>query len=118
MILTGPEDQIAAPGETVYFNCHARGDSVYWRIDYNYPHPDDAARGITYTYNEIPRPNNELEEHNNTVTIEARPENNNTLVSCVATGQISNQQDRRDGHLIIAGKHRHVCMHGERSVQD
>ena len=103
--MTGPETRVVAPGETVYFNCHARGDSVYWRINYNYPDPPrDAARGITYTYNEIPRPQNELEEHNNTIRMEARPENNDTLVTCIATGWISNQHALREGTLIIASK--------------
>ena len=102
--MTGPETQVVAPGEIVYFNCHARGDSVYWRINYNYADRDrDAARGITYTYNETEHPS-ELDEHNNTIRMEARLENNDTLVTCIAIGWINNQHARREGTLIIACK--------------
>ena len=106
VIMTGPQTQVVAPGETAYFNCHARGDSVYWYVNRTYPHPqaDYIARGFNFFYDEIPRPSNELEEHNNTITLEARPMNNYTLITCTASGHIHGQQDFQEGYLIIAGR--------------
>ena len=105
VILTGPQNQTVAPGEIVTFNCHARGNSVYWYINGHYADPQvyNEARGFTITNTEIPRPRDELEEHNNTITVEARPSNNNTLITCTASGFIHGQQDFREGRLIIAG---------------
>ena len=93
-----------APDEIATFNCHARGNSVYWYINGRYADPQIfVPSGFTFTYNEIPHPHGELEEHNNTITVEARPSNNNTLITCTATGFIHGQQDYREGRLIIAG---------------
>ena len=105
VIMTGPKDQTIAPGEIATFNCHARGNSVYWYVNGYYADPQvyNEARGFTITNNEIPRPRNELEEHNNTITVEARPSNNNTLITCTASGFIHGQQAFREGRLIIAG---------------
>ena len=104
--MTGPQDQVVAPGETAYFNCHARGDSVYWYVDGNDPYPQTPyeVRGFTFTFNEISRPSTELEEHNNTIAIEAHLSNNNTRISCTASGWIYGQHAYREGRLIIAGK--------------
>lgn len=106
MIIIGPETQVVAPGDVAYFHCHARGDSVYWLVNNRDPSPqsDYEARGFNFTYDEIPRPSSELEEHNNTIAIEARLSNNNTRISCTASGWIYNQHDFRDGRLIIASK--------------
>jgi hypothetical protein len=94
-----------APGEIVTFNCHARGNSVYWYIDGHYADPQiyTEARGFTFTNNEIPHPREELEEHNKTITVVARPSNNDTLITCTASGFIHGQQDFEEGRLIIAG---------------
>lgn len=106
--MTGPQNQIVAPGDIVTFNCHARGNNVYWYINGHYGDPEvyNEARGFTFTMNEIPRSHNELEEHNNTITVEARQSNNNTLIVCTASGFTHGQQDYREGYLIIAGS----CM--------
>lgn len=103
--MRGPQTQIVAPGEIVVFNCHARGNTVYWYINGRFGDPQiyNETRGFSITYHEIPRPRNELEEHNNTMIVEARPSNNNTLISCTAAGNIHNQQDHEEGYLIIAG---------------
>ena len=95
------------PGKTAYFNCHARGDNVYWYINNSDPHPQSTyeAKGFLFLYIEIPRPSHELEEHNNTITVEARPSNNNTRISCTAVGTVSNQHAFQEGTLIIAGTH-------------
>ena len=106
MILTGPHTQIVAPGEIVYFNCHARGDNVYWYIngtDAHHPQSNFVAKGFNFSDFRIPRPSNELEEHNNTITVEARPSNNNTHITCTAAANILHQQASQDGNLIIAG---------------
>lgn len=105
-ILNGPKTQIVPPGEIATFICHARGNRVYWYINGRYADPQvyNEARGFTITNTEIPRPPNELEEHNNTLTVEARPSNNNTLITCTASGFILGQQDFQEGRLIIAGK--------------
>ena len=104
--MSGPQDQIVAPGEIAYFNCHARGDSVYWYVNGNDPYPESnyADRGFNFTYMEISRPPNELEEHNNTIMVDGRPSNNNTVISCTATGWVYGQHAYRTGTLIIAGK--------------
>ena len=103
-IINGPQTQVVAPGEIATYNCHARGNSVYWYIDGRYADPSRFVdRGFTFTYNEIGHPRGELEEHNNTITVEARPSNNDTLITCTASGFIHGQQDYREGHLIIAG---------------
>ena len=106
MILNGPETQVVAPGEIAYFNCHARGDSVFWYINGSYPHPQESftMRGFTFFNNEIPHAGNELEEHNNTITVEARPSNNYTRIACAASGNVHNQHDFQEGYLIIAGR--------------
>ena len=108
VILTGPKDQTVAPGEIVTFICHARGNSVYWYVNGHYADPQvyNGTRGFTISYSEIPRPRNELEEHNNTIIVEARPSNNNTLVTCTASGFIHGQQAFQEGHLIIAGTYK------------
>lgn len=107
VIMSGPQDQIVAPGEMAYFNCHAWGDSVYWYVNGNDPYPqsDYERRGFNFIYTEIPRPFNELEEHNNTIIIDARSSNNKTHISCTATGWIYGQHAYVAGKLIIAGKY-------------
>ena len=93
------------PGEIAHFNCHARGDNVYWYINNSDPHPQSTyeASGFSFSYIEIPHSSSEPEEHNNTITVEARPSNNNTRISCTAVGTYSNQQAFQEGILIIAG---------------
>lgn len=107
VILNGPQTQVVSPSETVAFNCHARGYSngVYWYINGSDPHPqsDFEAKGFTFTYTELPRPNNQLREYNNTITVEARPSNNGTRISCTAMGRIFGQHDFQEGTLTIAG---------------
>ena len=105
MIIIGPETQVVAPGDVAYFHCHARGYSVYWFVNSKDPYPqrDYEARGFNFTYDEIPRPFNELEEHNNTIAIEARLSNNNTRISCTALGWIYVQHAYDEGWLIVAG---------------
>ena len=107
-ILTGPQDQIVTPGDTVYFICHARGDSVYWYINNSDPHPQSVyvARGFSFSYNVLSAPGNGPEEHNNTITVEACPSNNNTRIACTAVGSFSNQHAFQEGTLIIAGNNK------------
>ena len=106
VIMTGPYTQIVSPGAIVYFRCHARGDSVYWYVNSRDPYPESeyATRGFRFNYTEIPRPSDQLEEHNNTITVEARLSNNNTRIACTASGWIYGQHAYREGTLIIAGK--------------
>ena len=105
VILSGPQTQVVAPGDIVVFSCHARGDSVYWYINSRDPYPQSVyeERGFNITYTEIPRPSNELEEHNNTITVEARLSNNNTRIAWTAVGWIYGQHAFQEGTLIIAG---------------
>ena len=105
VIMSGPRTQVVAPGATVTFNCHARGNYVYWHVNGTDPFPesDYETIGFTFSYVEIPRPSNELEEHSNTITVEARPSNNNTRISCTASGWITHQHAFQVGTLIIAG---------------
>ena len=109
VILNGPQTQVVSPGETVVFNCHARGysNAVYWYINGSDPYPQNAyeARGFTFTHAELPRPNAQLREYNNTITVEARLSNNNTRISCTAMGLIFGQHAFQEGTLIIAGNY-------------
>ena len=104
-ILTGPHTQIVSPGKTAIFTCHAIGEFVYWYINNRDPHPQSEyeARGFSFSYFEFPHASNESEEHNNTITVEARPSNNSTSVACIVVGRVSNQHDFEEGTLIIAG---------------
>ena len=79
---------------------------MYWFINGHYADPQvfNETRGFTITNIEIPRPHNQLEEHNNTITVEAHPLNNGTLITCTASGFIHGQQAFQEGYLIIAGK--------------
>ena len=105
--MTGPQDQVVAPGEIAYFNCHARGYSVYWYVNGRDPYPQRCyeERGFIFTYIvEISRNSSELEEHNNTIAIEAHLSNNNTRISCTASGWAYGQYAYQEGRLIMAGK--------------
>ena len=117
-ILTGPHTQVVAPGETAYFVCHARGDSVYWYINNTDPHPqrDYEAMGFSFSYFEFPHAPQEPEEHNNTITVEARPSNNGTVIGCTAVGTYSNQHDFEEGSLIIAGIDNYLTCYEHVSV--
>ena len=103
--MTRPMNQIVQPGAVATFNCHARGTNVYWLVDRDDPYPqsDYEARGFNFTYVAIPRAPNELGEYNNTITVEARPSNNDTTISCVAQGSPS-QHEFEEGRLVIARK--------------
>ena len=107
VILTGPQTQVVAPWELVTFNCHARGESVYWYVNGSDPYPREnyEARGFDFSYNETnyPQGSNQLDEHNNTIIIEARPSNNNTRIACTASGWVYGQHAFQEGTLIIAG---------------
>ena len=96
-------DQVVESGALVAFTCHARGNDVHMFINGNDPYPqsDYEARGYNFTYIEIPRPSNELEEHNNTIFVEARLSNNYTEISC--TARENGPSDYAAGRLIIAG---------------
>ena len=61
------------------------------------------ARGFSFSYIVLSDPRNGPEEHNNTITVEARPSNNSTRIGCTAVGSYSNQHDFQEGTLIIAG---------------
>ena len=110
--MTGPHTRIVSPGETTLFTCHAIGESVYWYINNRDPHPQSEyeARGFTFSYIEFPHASNEPEVHNNTITVEARPSNNNTRIACTAVGTFSNQHDFEEGTLFIAGDKINVYM--------
>ena len=122
VICNGPEDEVVVPGETAYFNCHARGRSVYLHIDHQDPHrnlesqSDYEARGFTFSYADNIVPTNtcntttgsKLLEHNHTITVEARLSNNNTRISCTATGRRTGDHDYQEGFVIIAGTYRHL----------
>ena len=108
VILTGPEIQIVAPGEIAYFICHARGNSVYWYVNRQDPGLRESYymdKGFTFSYQETDHGSNVLEEHNNTIIVEARLTNNDTEIACTATGTVTNQHDYQIGRLIIAGSY-------------
>ena len=98
-IFSGPMDQVVAPGDTAYFNCHARGNPVLWYIDGFILHDKSPfmARGFTFS--------EELSNGvaNYTITIVAVLINNNTRIECRA--RLYNMPDvSQVGTLIIAGE--------------
>lgn len=99
-------------GGRAYFNCHARGDHVYWQINGRDARPRSAYEALGFTFHdvEIPRSRSELEEHNNTIIVEARLSNNNTRISCTAVGTVANQRDIEEGTIFIAGMCARVYM--------
>lgn len=105
-IISGPVLQVVAPNEKASFHCLAQGGLVFWQIDKRCPCPGNVAdfegRGFHFSHSMT-----ELGEHNNTITVEANLENNETLISCT----VLEQNDRevlqyiiQEGDLIIAGK--------------
>ena len=95
-----------APGDIAHFNCHARGNSVYWYVNDQDPGLTEEyymAKGFTFIYDDIDHGPNVLEEHNNTISVEARLANNDTKIACTATGTVTNQHVYQEGRLIIAG---------------
>ena len=95
-----------APGDIAHFICHARGNSVYWYVNDQDPGLREdyyMARGFTFSYTKIEHGPNVLEEHNNTISVEARLANNNTKIACTASGTVYNQHVYQEGRLIIAG---------------
>lgn len=94
-------DQVVEPGALVAFTCHARGNDVHMFINGRDPQSDHETEGFNFTYIKIPHPPNELEEHNNTIFVEARLSNNYTEISC--TARENGHSDYAAGRLIIAG---------------
>ena len=102
--MSGPVTKVVAPGEKTSFHCHARGDFVFWQIDKRCPYIEKSefeARGFHFSYQVT-----ELEEFNNTITVEALLSNNRTLISCIVLGWSDGelvQYAIQEGSLIIAG---------------
>ena len=95
-----------AEGDIAHFNCHARGDPVYWLINGSTRNPSTyAAKGFTFNDVIIVEPSmNELGEYNNTLLVEARSSNNNTRIACRARGQQHGQFDNIEATLVIIGE--------------
>lgn len=105
VILSGLLDQVTPLGGVTYVNCHAQGNAVYWLINGTDPQTREfeyISKGFQFTY-DTTRHQNMLDEHNNTIRVEARLSNNNTQISCIVYvyGQ---SQFSQEEILIIAGK--------------
>ena len=94
---------MVATNDKSSFNCHACGFIVYWQINKSVVSQVNIdgyrAKGFHFVENEIEN------EHNNTITIEAYSSNNNTVISCTAVGQNSDQIQYQEASLIIAGSY-------------
>ena len=104
VILSGPQSQTVAPGDTVYFNCHASGSSVEWLINetYAFPRSDYEAKGFEFTDILITQPDtNQLYEANITIVVTASTSINNTRITCRA--QHHGRRTDQEATLIVVG---------------
>lgn len=97
-----------APGETVYFNCHAIGTAVIWFINNRYAHPreDFEAKGFNFTdYNIMNNQlNNNIQEWNKTIIIvSAQSSINNTHIVCRAEGTGHGSYVDESATLVVIG---------------
>lgn len=111
VLFSGLENQIVPLEDVVDIRCHARGNAVYWHINGTDPQTreqDYIRKGFQFTYHTT-RHLNMLNEHNNTMRVEARLGNNNTLINCIVFiyGQPEFSQEET---LIIAGE-KYCCTH-------
>lgn len=111
MIYSGPKDQVVAPGDVAYFNCHARGNTIQWYINGTVV-PVTMTGRVLYVakgfyFIDGVLPNN---ERNNTITVTAHQSINSTIIECAVTmhgpGRVS-----QNGTLIIAGRTNHTHTH-------
>lgn len=103
-ILSGPEDQVVAPGDLVYFSCHTWGINFQWYINGSIVFTGDRenyeAQGFEFIDVTLSLTDN---ESNNTIIVTAYQFNNNTNIKCVVTRQ-GRLDDVRNGTLIIASE--------------
>ena len=97
-----------APGETVYFNCHAIGTAVIWLINNCYTHPreDFEAKGFNFTDDIIMNNqlNNNIHEWNKTIIVSAQSSINNTHIVCRAEGTGDGNYVDESATLIVIGR--------------
>ena len=99
--MSGPHNQVVAPGDIVYFRCHARGSSVscIWHINdtVSSPRRHYNEKGFQFTDQQL-----STGECNDTLMVTAHQFNNNTRIKCIA--RVYGQQDAIEvGNLLIAG---------------
>lgn len=97
---------VIAPGETAYFNCFARGFDVSWDIVRTSIRNERSyeERGINISSEEFPANTTRgLPWHNITMTVDGRISNNDTGISCTATGHRTGDHVYQEGTLTIAG---------------
>ena len=101
MIIKGPANHTVPIGATVTFPCIAQGEDVFFEIN---------TTGIYYPEEINPfieKGFSLSEEHTDTIfnftmTVNARPENNNTMITCLVYG--ANPPDYHSGNLTVMGK--------------
>ena len=100
-IIKGPANHTVPIGATVTFPCIAQGEDAFLEINTTgIYHPEDINPFIEKGFSLS-------EEHtdtifNYTMTVNARPENNNTMITCSAYG--ANLPDYHSGNLTVMGK--------------
>ena len=98
-IFSGPDDQVVAPGDLVYFHCHARGTSVKWHINGTIASPKREYEQMGFRFIDRQLPNG---EHNNTIVVTASKPINNTQIECTVREFVGVIAEA--GTLIIAGE--------------
>ena len=106
VIISGPEDQVVAPGDLAYFHCHASGTSVKWHINGTIASPRSEYERMGFQFIDQQLSSGPGAEYNNTVAITANKLINNTQIECVVREYAV--EITEEGTLIIAGK-RFMC---------
>ena len=100
-IIEGPANQTVPIGATVTFPCVAQGEDAFMEINttaINYP--EDINPFIEKGFSLSEQQSDNL--YNYTMTVNARPENNNTMITCVVVPLIV-----LSGRLTVMGKLHH-----------
>ena len=102
-------DRVVTHGQHTTFNCYARGDTVYWRINGSIASPPYTTyinKGLNFTVDRqrASDPSRELDTWNLTIRATASlATNNNTRIQCTALGWTLGQSANVLAWLIIAG---------------
>lgn len=109
-ILSAPTSQTVAPGETVYFNCHAIGTAVKWFINsslvFVHTRGSFEAKGFNFIDDNIMnnQQSNNIQEWNKTIIVSAQPSINNTHIICRAEGTGHGSYVNESATLIVIGR--------------
>ena len=100
-IIEGPANHTVPIGTTATFPCVAQGEDAFFEINTTgIYHPEDIHPFIEKGFSLSEQHTDNI--YNYTVTVNARPENNNTMITCVVY-----PPDHHSGILTVMGKLHH-----------